>query len=250
MRGFAAAADPTAGAKPVEDAEKAASEEPPPEAAEAEAEAEDSEPVPKQILRNALAYVSESGWSNETLRAGAADAGLSPASVGLFPRGPVELVEFHIKECNRAFAVELREKAEELKQMRMRERITWAVRRRLELIEPVIASWPHALKLQASPSSVPRAFELRAELVDEIWHVLGDTSSDVDWYAKRMALAAVYASTEVAMLTDFSPGFAETWAFLDRRVDDMFRAGKAAEEAGQTAGALLESVVNQIGRRP
>ena len=44
-------------------------------------------------------------------------------------------------------------------------------------------------------------------LVDEIWHAAGDEASDVDWYAKRAALGAIYSTTEVYMLTDKSPGY-------------------------------------------
>lgn len=42
--------------------------------------------------------------------------------------------------------------------------------------------------------------------MDEIWHAVGDHSSDVDWYVKRGILAAVYTATELYMLTDHSPG--------------------------------------------
>ena len=32
-------------------------------------------------------------------------------------------------------------------------------------------------------------------------------------------LGAVYTSTELFMMTDSSPGCADTWAFLDRRLE-------------------------------
>ena len=43
-------------------------------------------------------------------------------------------------------------------------------------------------------------------LIDDIWHLAGDTSVDASWYTKRAALGALYSATEVYMLTDFSPG--------------------------------------------
>lgn len=42
--------------------------------------------------------------------------------------------------------------------------------------------------------------------MDEIWHVVGDESYDVDWYVKRTILGGIYSTTEVYMLTDSSPG--------------------------------------------
>ena len=40
-------------------------------------------------------------------------------------------------------------------------------------------------------------------------------------YSRRAALAAVYTSSELYLLTDFSPGFEDTWAALRRRLRDM-----------------------------
>jgi ubiquinone biosynthesis protein COQ9 len=50
------------------------------------------------------------------------------------------------------------------------------------------------------------AVKQRARLIDILWEVTGDTSVDSSWYAKRGLVAAVYGSTELYMLTDFSPG--------------------------------------------
>ena len=40
-------------------------------------------------------------------------------------------------------------------------------------------------------------------------------------------LAGVYKSTEIFMLQDKSEDFQDTWAFLDRRVEDFGTLGKA-----------------------
>lgn len=42
--------------------------------------------------------------------------------------------------------------------------------------------------------------------MDDIWHGAGDLSTDMDWYAKRAFLGAIYTATELYMLTDFTPG--------------------------------------------
>lgn len=70
----------------------------------------------------------------------------------------------------------------------------------------------------------------RAELVDEIWHACGDTATDYNWYTKRGLLAGVYSATELFMITDYSPGYADTWKALDRRLEDVKRIGSATTE--------------------
>ena len=42
----------------------------------------------------------------------------------------------------------------------------------------------------------------------------------MNWYSKRLILAAIYKSTELFMIQDKSENFEETWKFLDRRFED------------------------------
>jgi ubiquinone biosynthesis protein COQ9 len=66
-----------------------------------------------------------------------------------------------------------------------------------------------ALALLAQPANSPAALALLAELLDTIWYAAGDSATDGSWYTKRATLGAVYAATELYMLTDYSPGETE-----------------------------------------
>jgi ubiquinone biosynthesis protein COQ9 len=79
-----------------------------------------------------------------------------------------------------------------------------------------------------APENVPYSVKHLAELSDEIWFLAGDNSSDLNWYSKRMLLAAVYSSTELFMTTDTSDNFENTRDFLKRRIKDVGRVGKSA----------------------
>jgi ubiquinone biosynthesis protein COQ9 len=59
-----------------------------------------------------------------------------------------------------------------------------------------------------------------------MWRLAGDTATDFNHYTKRMTLGAVYVSTLLAWLDDQSEGFADTAAFLDRRIDNVMRFEK------------------------
>lgn len=65
--------------------------------------------------------------------------------------------------------------------------------------------------------------------------------------SKLVALQAIYASTELYMLTDFSPGHADTWQALDRRVADLLMLHSSAQQVEQF---VLEQVnkVTTFGR--
>ena len=87
-------------------------------------------------------------------------------------------------------------------------------------------TWAQALSIRAQPRNVPTAVEQLAQITDDIWHAAGDKSTDYNWYTKRGLLAGVYTATELYMLTDYSPGFAETWDVLDRRLKDVMTIGR------------------------
>lgn len=205
-----------------------------------------------QVLRAALVHVPKLGWSEAAMVAGAKDVGLSPAIVGVFPRKEAALVEFFMDDCLHNLLDYIESHEDELTKMLLQERLTKLIQCRLERQAPLISRWAQALSIQAKPANVPTSFKQRAVLVDDIWHAVGDHSSDVDWYAKRGILAAVYAATELYMLTDSSPGFRDTWSFLQRRVKDAIDCRKTAQEATQMAqaiGAGLGSSLQGLFRR-
>lgn len=189
------------------------------------------------MLRASLFHVLKLGWSEAALIAGARDAGVSPAIVGSFPRKEATLVEFFMDECLQRL-IDRIDSGEDLKSLITSERISKLVRIRLEMQAPYIPTWPQALSIQALPANVPTSFKQRAMLVDEIWHAAGDEGSDIDWYVKRSVLGGIYSTTEIYMLTDRSPDFRDTWAFLDARVKDAFDLKKTIQEAKYLAEAV------------
>ncbi len=83
---------------------------------------------------------SERGWSVAALQAGARELGLSAAAAALVPGGEAGLVQFFVEQCNSRLAGELAARRAELAAMRVPDRIRTAVRRRLEMLVPVIGA--------------------------------------------------------------------------------------------------------------
>lgn len=57
-----------------------------------------------------------------------------------------------------------------------------------------------------------------------------------------MLLSGVYSATELYMLTDYSPGLADTWQALDRRVQDVMRLGQLADQVRAASGVQHSAV--------
>lgn len=189
-----------------------------------------------KLLAATLAQVPFDGWTGRALRAGAAEAGLDPAgALNAFPGGPAELIEFFSAEVDRRMLAELEKR--DLDSMKVRQRVAAAVRARLEDLAPHREAVRRALSYLALPRNAALGAKCLYRTVDAIWYAAGDTSTDYNFYTKRLLLAGVYSSTLLCWLNDTSEGRAETWAFLDRRIAEVMRLGAML---GRSVGALLD----------
>lgn len=174
------------------------------------------------ILDAACMHVPFDGWSEASFEAAVTDAGVPMGEArALFPRGAVDLaVAFHRR--GDAALVEALAGAD-LGAMRFRERVAYAVKVRLDMVEDDKEAVRRGATLFALPMYGADGAKLVWETADVIWTGLGDTSQDLNWYTKRATLAGVYSATVLYWLGDQSEGHAATWAFLDRRIGDVMR---------------------------
>ena len=177
-----------------------------------------------RLLAAALPHVAFDGWSETTFAAAATDAGVPLAEARILcPRGALDLASDYHRAGDRAMVAALA--TEDLVALRFRDRVTRAVRLRLEGADREVVR--RGMTLFALPRNVATGSGLLWGTADAIWTALGDTSRDVNWYTKRMTLSAVYSSTVLYWLGDQSEGHAATWSFLDRRIGDVMRFEKA-----------------------
>lgn len=98
----------------------------------------------------------------------------------------------------------------------------------------------------AQPTHVPTSLRELALLSDEIHHLAGDVSVDPSWYTKRGSLSVIYASSELFMTNDRSPGYGETRAFLQRRLDETSKIGSTLGGVAQWVGFTASAGVNVL----
>jgi len=175
-----------------------------------------------RILIAALPHVAFDGWTRKALAAGVADAGLGPdMALRSFPDGIPELVDHFADWADRRMLAELKRK--DAAKMRIRDRIAAGVRARLEVLAAHREAVRRVLAFLALPPNAPLAARLLWRTVDAMWYAAGDNATDFNYYTKRGLLAAVYTTTVLCWLTDSSEDFADTWAFLDRRIADVMK---------------------------
>ena len=176
-----------------------------------------------ELLRAALREVPFSGYSDTTLKVAAKKTGLSVADVRLyFPRGPESLIEAFTEMAD----AEMKERMADATVSRIRDRISLAVRARLEAMTPYREAARRAAAFLALPQNVPLAARLMFGTVDAMWRGAGDQSNDFNYYTKRGLLAGVYSATLLHWLSDSSEAQAQTWVFLDARIEDVMKIQK------------------------
>ncbi|MEP2715285.1 COQ9 family protein [Pseudophaeobacter sp.] len=177
-----------------------------------------------QLLDAALNHVVFDGWSEATFAAAIADCDANPVLArAIYPRDAVDLALAYHRRGDRAMLARLAET--DLSELRFRDRIAAMVRYRLEVAED-----KEAVRRGVTFFALPHHAADGAKAVwgtcDSIWTALGDSSDDLNWYSKRTILSGVYSSTLLYWLGDDSPGHEATWAFLDRRIDNVMQFEK------------------------
>lgn len=137
--------------------------------------------------------------------------------------------------------------ADALADMKVRARVTALVEARLTYLDPHREALRRAVAILAYPTNAATATRLGWRAADAIWRAAGDTATDYNHYTKRAILGSIYAATITVFLHDDSEEFADTRAFLARRIDGIMRFEKA--KAGLTKrGDLMFSPARFLGR--
>jgi ubiquinone biosynthesis protein COQ9 len=184
------------------------------------------DPVRSALLGAALVHVPFDGWSEISLKKAAKDVGADAGTVGLaFPGGAAELLDFFALDADSRMLE--RAAALGIGEMRLRDRIRAIVRARIEVIAEHREAERRALSFLALPHNAALGLKSLSRTVDLMWRAAGDTSTDFAFYTKRATLAAVYSATVMYWVADSSEDYADTWAFLDRRIDNVMTVEKA-----------------------
>lgn len=176
-----------------------------------------------ELLSAILPHVPFDGWSEPAFRQAVADLAIDPALARLVcPRGAVDLMVAYHRAADRA--AEARIRAADWPEMKFRDKVAAAVRLRLEEVDPELVR--RAASVFALPQHAATGSKMVWETADMIWRALGDSSTDYNWYSKRLILSGVFSSTVLYWLGDDSEGHQDSWAFLDRRVADVMQIEK------------------------
>lgn len=180
------------------------------------------------LLQAVLHQAASRGWTMATLRAAAAAVGAEEGRLELvYPRGvPDAVAAFNTWVNEQMLARIARDRF--FTGRRVRDKVAFAVRARLEALEPHREAVRRLLIWGALPLHAPLMLKLGYTACDAIWRKVGDISTDFNFYTKRGLLGFVLKTTLFFWLGDDSADRRATWEFLDRRIAEVLRVGQMA----------------------
>lgn len=206
------------------------------------------------IVKAALMHVPFDGWSEASLKMGAADCGLDEQAVAQYlPNGVDDAITIYaaIADADMVAGYHALEEAP----LKMHLKIRALILMRLEQAANHKETISKTLAYLAQPQHAPKASKLLYNSVDVMWRTAGDDATDVSFYSKRATLAAVYSATLLAFLADDSGDMAKTEAFLDRRLSEIAKIPKftsPVKQAASQAASLVGNIASGLmrGKRP
>lgn len=194
-----------------------------------------------RLLDAALDEAAFSGWNQGCVARAREAAGLSEGEAMLAaPRGALDLIDAWFDRAERAMERAIIDCEAGTK---IRVRATLAVRSRLDAMAPHQESLRRAALFLAMPNHVPDAARIGWRAADRAWKAMGDLSTDFNFYTKRMILTGVHAATLAYWLQDETEDCASTWAFLDRRIENVM----GIEKVKAQLGGLVDKIPDPLG---
>ena len=201
--------------------------------------------IQDQILFQALKDVPFEGWTWSVIEKAAEEAGFNKdMAFAVFPAGISEVLQHFSGWADREMLAALKDV--DIDTLRVRDRVRLGVEKRLQVLEPHKEAVRAASVYWLVPFRKLQAGRIVWKTADQIWIWAGDEATDYNHYTKRGLLCGVLTTTTLAWLNDTSDNHKETLDFLDRRIDNVLKIGKAAGKLLRGSGGFTKRKTGHV----
>ena len=174
-----------------------------------------------RFLKDFLVVSSKDGWNLNVFNKVKKKLKYSSTLINkLFPKKLEDLILFYNVAINQELS-KIYKKRKFDKKKRIRISILNAVKTRFELMEKNKETIKKSLLLFSNPSYQILSSKLIYNTVDHIWKLIGDKSSDYNFYTKRAILASIYSFAFFIWINDRSKNLDKTFNFLEKSIMNM-----------------------------
>jgi ubiquinone biosynthesis protein COQ9 len=198
-----------------------------------------------RLVAAMLPDVPFDGWSAAARDAAADAQGIDRDIAAMALPDATALVDAYIARADALMVAAM--VAAGVDSMKVRDRIRLALRTRLELAGDDREVVRRVLAVLALPRNAAMGVRTLWRTADVMWRAAGDNSTDFNHYSKRVILGGVYSASLLYWLDDDSEGHEATWAFIDRRIDNVMSFEKSKAKATE-ALAWVPNPARFLGR--
>jgi rpsU-divergently transcribed protein len=235
----------------------------------------------KDILNSSLEHVHQYGWTEDSIAHGIVSntKKYPPSFIGMMNDNhskSSDLIHFFMKECNlklkshldgRKMQTQMQSQGDDGK-VNMNanantnttdhgELLKYGIQHRLEMVIPFVRSntWSQGMAVGATPYNAMSTASHLEEIVDILEDsLLADANTNSTSRRnlnplERTAIGAVYVTTELHLLADTSPGYHDTWKFLNYSIDelDMIQQQQTMPQLNQETLVAGVAVASSLG---
>lgn len=142
----------------------------------------------------------------------------------LFPQGHYDVIDLWLETLDQELSAKL--EATNADQMKIREKISCAVFTRIELIQSQKNEFMQLYAHLALPLNKLKLLKSTFKTCGIMWYWAGDTSTDWNYYSKRMLLSYVYLSSLLYWFQNHDTNLDTVKEFIDRRIEEVMQIPK------------------------
>lgn len=207
-----------------------------------------SQRLADQWLDAVLPEAAFDGWNDTVLKTAADQLGLTAGERELAaPDGVSSLLSRWAERSDKIGKAEI--EAADLSAMKIREKIAFGVKARVLALAEHKDAAQRAAHALAAPWRAGLGPKILWNAADAIWSAIGDTSTDGNWYSKRLVLSGVIASV---MNTWLAEDDETAWQTLDARIDNVMQFEKFKAQARDFTDKLPDplDILKLVPRKP
>ena len=191
--------------------------------------------IRNEILEISKHYVSKNGWNEELLDKISKNSKYDISIIStVFPEGYISILQLYLDEINLKMSHE--SKKLDLIRLKVHERVRELCIIRLNIMtkeKKIISKTLFHLLL---PNNYKFCIKNLYKTVDQIWYLAGDSSTDFNFYSKRILLASIYLSTILYFINNDK--LSDTIALLDKQLKQVAKIPRVRSKIKNTISLI------------
>ena len=212
----------------------------------------DSPENKQKIYEQFLEICQTNGWNQDSLDLAFKELKLDTnLSDLIFENGPLDLANLYIEKQNHQSDLKL-QKIKDFKNAKIRDKIRFSIYARFEVekdnklilqrLSRYYSSYKNLNNFEQGirPAISGLAFPLK--IADFIWKNIGDTSTDLNYYSKRLILAKILFLSFMVFYDDETKDLAKTKEFIDKQIDKVMSFEKCKSSIKAKASDIKDAI--------